>query len=226
MPGTVDEKPSPESRPRVPIPGPQATLREMLTDPRAILDGVVPPVLFVGVNSIKGLVPAAVAAGVWGIGTAVYRLARRQKVSYALGGLVGIGIALLIALRTGRASTYFLPNTVIGALYGAAGIVSILIGRPASSAISRLIEGKPKEWYRMPRVRQTHLTVTLVWSLFFLGRSGLRYVLILQNREWGLAATTVALGFPAVAVLVVGSYGFVRWRLGPGSASGPQQTES
>lgn len=192
------------------IPGPQSNLRDQLTDRKAWTDGVITPLIFLTANGIWGLRPAAVAAAGWGIGVALYRLIRRQKVSYAFGGLIGLGIALLIALRTGRASTYFLPNVVFGTIYGIVGLISVLLGRPASAAVARLVEQKPTEWYRQRRVKNAHMLVTAVWSLFFLARSAIRYFLISTDSEAGLALTTVVLGLPATALLVVGSWAFLK----------------
>lgn len=208
----VSEPPSQET-PRRPIPGPDVTIREMLTDRRALTDGLVTPLLFLTVNSLAGLVPAAITAGAWGFSSAVYRLIRRQKVRFALSGLLGLGVALLVALRTGRAATYFLPNVVFGYINGAIGLVSVVIAKPVSAILVRLVEGKPHEWYEAPRVRQTHQIVTAAWSVLFILRATVRAVLIAQDSEWGLAVTTFTLGLPATALMVVGSWAFVKRRL-------------
>jgi hypothetical protein len=197
------------------LPSPQTTLGEMLSDRRAWTDGVITPLIFLAVNAVWGLRPAAIAAGAWGVGVATYRLLKRQQVSYALGGLFGLGIALLIALRTGRATAYFLPSVLFGAIYGTVGLVSVAIRRPVSAGLARLVEKKPPEWYRQPRVNRTHLIVTTVWSVFLLTRSAIRYYLISTDSEAGLAVTTVALGLPATALLVVATWAFIKRRLAP-----------
>jgi uncharacterized membrane protein len=196
------------------VPGPNVTLREMLTDRRAWIDGMIPPLLFLATNAIWGLVPAAIAAITWAVGTLAYRLARRHKSIYAVGGIFGLALALGFALLTGRASTYFLPNAVIGAVYGLIGLGSIAIGRPLSTAIARVIDQRSREWYAQPRVRNTHIVVTATWSLFMVARSAIRYYLITIDSEWGLAVTTIALGLPATGLLLVGSWAFIKRRLG------------
>lgn len=209
---------------RGPIADPSATISEMLTDRRAWTDGAITPLIFLGANSLWGLQNAAVAAGAWGLAVAAYRLIRRQSPRYAVGGLFGLGLALFIALRTGTAGGYFLPNVVIGYLYGTAGLVSVLIGKPGSAALARLVEKKPVEWYRQPRVRNAHMLVTLVWTIFFLGRSSIRLYLIQVGSEAGLALTTVLLGPPPFALLAVGTWAFLRRRLASVPPP-PEQTE-
>lgn len=196
------------------IPGPETNFREMLTDPKAIMDSAIAPLIFVGANSYLGLKPAAIAAGAWGVLTGIYRLVRKQKVTYAISGLIGLGIALALALRSGKASNYFLPNILIGAAYGAIALISVLIRHPASVFVARLVEGKPPEHYLQPFVRSTHMIVTLAWALFFLGRSGFRWVLVQQDRTGALAATGFLLGPVATAAMVAGTYGFLKWRHG------------
>lgn len=213
---------------RAPIPGPDATIAGVLSDRRAWTDGAATPLIFLGANALWGLRPAAVVAASWGLGIAAYRLARREKVSYALGGLMAMGLALFIALRTGNAGGYFLPNAVMGAAYGAAGLVSVIARRPASALLARAVEGKSVEWYRQTRVRNAHLLVTAVWSTFFLARSGIRLYLIQAGSEAGLALSIVLLGPPPTALLAVGTWAFLKKSLAqvppPGDVPEPAGT--
>lgn len=211
---------------RAPIPGPDATFGEMLSDRRAWTDGAATPLIFLGANSLWGLQPAVAVAAGWGVGIALYRLARRQKAVYAFGGLLGLGFALFIAVRTGSATGYFLPNVVIGAAYGLAGLVSVLLRRPASAFLVRAVDRKPLDWYRQPRVRNAHMLVTGVWSVFFLARSSIRYYLIQAGSEAGLALTTVLLGPPPTALLAVGTWAFLRKRLASVPPPEPEPVEA
>lgn len=195
------------------IPGPNASLTEMLSDRRAWIDGTITPLLFLGTNAIWGLQRAAIVGAAWGVLVAIYRGIRGQKVSYAIGGLVGLGVAILISLKTGRASTFFLPSVVTGTVSGIAGLVSVAVGRPASALLLRIVENKPKAWYENSRVKATHMLVTSAWSLFIIIRSGIRLYLIRADSEWGLGVTAVALGAPATALLFLGTWAFVRTRL-------------
>lgn len=202
---TTDGSPSP-------IPGPDVSFRQLLSDPRTFVDGVVPTILFVATNAFWGLGPAAASAAGFAMAMVAYRIARRHRVAQAFGGLAGVGIALVIALRTGKASAYFVPGVVTGSLMGLVALASVLVGRPATAAIARIVQGHPASWYRSPRVRNAHAVVTLAWTLSFWGRAALRAWLV-ANDETALAGVSVALGFPVTAAMLVGSWAFLRWRL-------------
>ncbi len=209
------------------FPGPDESVADLLRDRRFYTDGAVPPVLFVSANAIWGLGIAAILAAAWAIGLALWRLVRRERVTHAIGGLFGLGIALAIALRTGDASNYFVPGVISGGLIGVAGLVSIALGRPLSALLFKAVEGKPAEWYRQVRVRRTHVMITAVWTLVFLGRAGLRAYLIAEDRTAELAAQAVILGWPVTVGLVLASWAYLRWRLGgvPAPASEPAPDE-
>lgn len=202
-----------EQRPSREQLDPGAVVRQMYGSKRAIIDTSVPPVLFVTTNGFLGLGPAAAIAAGYGLATAAYRAVRKQQARQALFGLLGLGIALAIALRTGRASNYFLPNVISGYVLALAAIVSVLVRRPLTALLAQALEGKPWEHYAQARLRNAHATVTAVWGLWFVLRSSVRAVLIAQDRPEALGVTAVALGTPATVALVLASFAYIRWRM-------------
>ena len=191
---------------------PEKALGAMLRDRRFYTDGVIPPVLFVAVNGLWNLTAAAIAAAAWALGIAGYRLVRKDNAFHALSGLVGLGVALLLALRSGEASDYFLPSMIMGAVIGGLLLLTVPF-MPASTVIAKAIEGKPQEYYGQPRVKRAHMVVTAVWAAMFLGRAGFRWALIEQGRTAELAAQAVFLGLPLTAAVAGMSIAFLRWRL-------------
>ena len=194
--------------------GPEVNVKEMLTDPKAIIDSAVPPVLFVGANYFFGLQTAAIVAGAFGVITFIYRIVRREKLQYVVSGMLGLALAIFLALRTKRASSYFLPNTLISAAYGTVFLLSAVIRRPLTVYITKIVESKPAEWYKRKRVRNAHTILTIAWAMFFLGKAGLRWWFITNEHEGQLAASAIYLGFPAFAAMTAGGWAFLRWRLG------------
>src|SRR5215213_7080197 len=76
-------------------------------DRRAFVDAGLGPVAFVTANALFGLHTAAyVAIGV-SLALMAERLLRRKPAINAIGGLLGTGLAVFIALRTGDAEGYF-----------------------------------------------------------------------------------------------------------------------
>ena len=61
---------------------------------------------------------------------ALARLVRRERPVRVLGGLLAVGVAAIVAARTGNAVDYFLPSLLANAVSALAWALSILIGWP------------------------------------------------------------------------------------------------
>lgn len=179
----------------------------------AILDSVLPPLLFLLVNALLGFQAAMWVALGSGAVITLARVTRKQKLWYALGG---IGAALLaIGLRYFLNSTtaFFLPTLVNGGLTTLILLASILFKRPAVAFTSHLTRRWPLQWYWHARVRPAYSEVTAVWAVF----SGLKLLiqLVLYNRgdDSGLALFNVISGWPALILLLIFSYVYGLQRL-------------
>src|SRR3954453_22594390 len=87
----------------------------MLRDRPAIGATGVGPVAFVTVNALAGLETAAAVAVGLQVLIAIERIVRRRPVTNAIGGLLGTGLAVFIALRSGSAEGYFVPRMLYAA---------------------------------------------------------------------------------------------------------------
>lgn len=186
----------------------------------AIADGVIPPLAFVGANAVWGLVPAAVA----GVGSAVaiisWRLTRGKRLRFAVAGLAGTLLAVVLALRSGSSQDYFVPGIVSGALTSVLILVSVLVRRPFVAWTSWVARGWPLQWYWHPRVRPAYSRVTWMWFLFFGSRTLLQGYLYLAGNTGLLGVVRVALGWPALLFLLVATYVLGRrWLVGLGGPS-------
>ena len=184
----------------------RSELQGLVSGQVGIADGVVPPVLFVAVNSTWGLVPAASV----GIGSAVaisiWRLSRRRPTRFAFAGLFGTILAVFLALRSGEAEDYFLPGIVSGAATSVLMVVSILVRRPFLAFTSWATRGWPIEWYWHPRVRPAYARASWLWVGFFAARALWQWRLYLDANTVALGVARVALGWPALVVLLIGTY--------------------
>jgi hypothetical protein len=179
----------------------------------SLIDSIIAPVVFVIVNAVWGFEPAVWASlAVAGLITTI-RLARRQPLGYALGGLGGVVLAILVARFLGRAEGYFLPNILTGGLTVVLAIVSVLIKRPLVAWTSYIYRRWPLEWYWHPQVRPAYAEVTWLWALFFALRL-LAQLFLFQGESSGFVAIiNVILGWPATIVLLIASYLYGTWRL-------------
>ncbi|MGH9032063.1 MAG: DUF3159 domain-containing protein, partial [Acidimicrobiia bacterium] len=97
--------------------------------PSAFLDAGLPLALFTVVYAAAGrdLAIALWAAVGAGAVLGVLRLIRREPLQNVVAGFVGLGLAVFVAARTGRAEDVFLPGLLINVGYGTAYLVSILV---------------------------------------------------------------------------------------------------
>jgi hypothetical protein len=185
---------------------------DMLRDRRAVLDTGLGPVAFVTVNALTDLDTAAIVAIATSFVIAVFRAVRREPLTNAIGGLLGTGLAVFLALRTGSASGYFLPrllqNTALALVFAG----SVAFRRPVIGFIAAPLYHFPADWYRDPLARRVYAEVTLAWATLFAVRAIFYTIFIATDREGALAATAVVLGWPAFLGLVWFSYRYVPYR--------------
>lgn len=188
-------------------------LRSVVLGRSNLVDSILPPVLFLVVNALLGFEAALGSSLVLALGITGLRLIRRQPVLYALGGIAGAGVAIGVALLSGRAEGFFLPGIASGAATVLLCLASILAGRPLVAYTSYVTRRWPLEWYWHPGVRPAYSEVTWLWVVFFGLRLALQIILFQQQAASLLAVANVVLGWPATIVLLVVSYLYGTWRL-------------
>jgi len=186
---------------------------ELLRDKRAIVDTGLGPVLFVIVYAIAGVNTAAAVAVGASVVLMIERLIRGKSAVNAVGGLLGTGLAAFIAVKTGRPEGYFVPRMLYQLVLALAFAGSVVIRRPIGMYIAAAIYRAEPGWTAHPRVRRTFAEVTLAWAGLFLFRTAVYAALILAEKPGGLAAASIAIGWPPFIVLAWASYRFVPWRL-------------
>ena len=188
-----------------------------------IADGILPPLVFVAIDAWLGLGPAAIA----GIGSAMtivlWRIIRGRPLRFALAGLGGTLIAVLVALRSDSSSGYFLPGLISGTVTTAAIVTSNLAKKPFVAWTSWLMRGWPIDWYWHPRVRPAYIWASWIWALFFATRTGTQWWLFAQDATTALGVARVITGWPALLLLLIATY--VLGRRWLGQLAGPSVTE-
>ena len=194
---------------------------------RGIVDGAVPPVVFVAANAAAGLLGAgdplawAVATSLVVSGGAIaLRRWRRQPVGGALRGLAGVAVALVFALVTGQARDFFLPGIVVDAAYGVVFGLSAVVGRPLVGHVHAAVFRLGRHWRDHPGVRRTYAVLTLVWAAVFGVRALVQLRLYLLDRPELLGLAKVALGWPLSAAALVVTLAAAR-RAGAHALPGP-----
>jgi hypothetical protein len=187
--------------------------RTVFTGRSNLADSIVPPVIFLIMNALLGFEYAMWSSLAIALLITVFRLSKGQLLRYALGGIGGVVLAILIARLLGRAEGYFLPGMITGGLTIIGCLVSVIVGRPLVAWTSFLARRWPLEWYWHPQVRPAYNEVTLAWAVFFALRLELQWSLFQEQAAELLAVIQVVTGWPATIALLVISYLYGTWRL-------------
>ena len=198
---------------------------DSLRDKRALVDTGAGPIAFVVVYAIFGLhTAAAVAVGI-GIALAVERLIRGKPVINAIAGLFGSGLAAFIAVKSGKAETYFVPKLLqqLGLFVVFAG--SVVIRRPLTGYIIAQFYRADPDWVKLPPVKRVMTEYTLAWAALFGFRAAVYGVLIASGRVGWLAVASIAMGLPAFGALIFLGFRYVPRRLAQLGAPPPRPAE-
>jgi Protein of unknown function (DUF3159) len=186
---------------------------------RQLLDGLggwsgtlvtaIPPVVFVLVNVGFGLGAAILAAVATALALTGYRLLRRQPIQQAMTGLLGVGIAALIAAWTGQARGYFLWGIWTSFAYAAAFLASLAVRRPLVGLAWEFLDPTPnlpasRPWHRCPPLLRAYLLATAAAGAIFLARGMVQLALFRHNATGWLAVARISMGYP----LTVAALGF------------------
>jgi Protein of unknown function (DUF3159) len=186
---------------------------ELLGDRRAVVDTGLGPVAFVVANALFGLHTAAYVAIGLAVAIMVERLIRRRPVTNAVGGVLGTGLAVFIALRSGHASGYFVPRMLYAAGLAMLFAGSAIIRHPLVGYIVATLYRAPEGWLRHPGARRACAEVTLAWAGLFAFRAAVYAILIPIGSTGALATASIVMGWPAFGLLLFLSYRYLPRRL-------------
>jgi hypothetical protein len=135
-----------------------------------------------------------------GVGSAVVllivRLVQRQSPQFVLNAFIGIAIAAVFALRSGRAEDAFLPGIIYNAGYAALLTLSIVVRWPIVGFLIGSVTGDPVGWRDDPAV--VRLCTRLTWLLVLpcALRVLVQYPLWAAGAVGWLGVSKIALGWP------------------------------
>ncbi|MBL5973328.1 MAG: DUF3159 domain-containing protein [Candidatus Leucobacter sulfamidivorax] len=153
---------------------------------------------------ISAIVPVVIAL----IAVAV-RLIRREPLSAAISGLLGVLVCAAAVLFTGEGSSYYVPGFWINAAWIAAHAVSLLVGWPLLGLLVGFLRGSLTAWRRSkPLVRAVRLC-TVVWIALFAGRLAVQLPLYFADQAGepgaleALGVARLVMGVPLFAVAAI-----------------------
>jgi intracellular septation protein A len=184
------------------------------------LDAILPPLIFVIVNSMFGLTTAIIVALILSSTFGIVRLLRKQSGLYALFGTMGILLAGGFAYLADNATNYFLPGIVTNAFVLILSVITLFLDKPLAAYASHLTRGWKLDWFWRKDVKPAYREVTIMWSIFFLVRTIIQVTLFLSNNVDALVWANTIMGLPVTIAVLTVSYVYGIWRLrnlkGPG----------
>lgn len=198
--------------------GEPESLADLLGGRRAALDATAPPVVFVagwllGGQSLWAGAGAAVAAALL---VALWRVRQGDRPRAVLIGLLGVCVAALIALRTGRAEDFFLLQIVSNAASALAWAVSIVIGWPLLGVIVGAVLGQKTRWRRDPALLRAYRRGSWIWVLQYVLRLAVFVPLWAVHAVVALGIARGVLTWPLVAACLAVSWWVIRRSLPAG----------
>lgn len=185
---------------------------------RGGLESALPSVVFAATYVIAGqaLSTALVAAVAVAVILSLLRILRHEKPVRAIGGLLAVGVAALVAARTGNAVDYFLPSLLANAVSALAWALSILIGWPLLGVVVGFALGQRTSWRDDPDLVRAYGRASWLWTASFVIRAAVQGSLWWSDNVIGLGIARVVLGWPMVLLVIAASWWVVNRSLPPG----------
>ncbi|MFC0675168.1 DUF3159 domain-containing protein [Brachybacterium hainanense] len=177
------------------------SVRDAVGGPRGIIESAAPTllfvVLFIATRDVKLSAIAAVAVVAIAL---VARLVARQSVSGALGGLIGVVVGAIWAIRSGQGSDLFAPGLVINAVTLALLLISILARRPLVGLLVAALDSRVADWTADPDARRVYTRATWVFAGLYAAKLLVQLPLFLTDQVAALGAAKLVMGLPLFAL--------------------------
>ncbi|MCW0212563.1 MAG: DUF3159 domain-containing protein [Pseudonocardia sp.] len=204
-------------------PGEPDSLRAILGGRGGAIDATVPVVVFVLAWVLADAVgwPSAVAVGggaaiAAGLAVAIVRLAQGRRPRAVLFGLLGVAVAALIAMYTGRAADFFLVQIATNAASALAWTISIVVRWPLLGLVVGTLLGQKTRWRRDPDLTRGYQRASWVWVGQYVVRVAVFLPLYQADLVLGLGAARAVLSPALVALCVFLSWPMLRSALPDG----------
>ena len=217
----------------------EPSLAEILGGRGGAVDATVPVVAFALTFTVADVAGWA-APVAWGAGAAVLAAAVIGAVGFARGrrpravlfGLLGVALAALVALYTGRAVDFFLVQIASNAASALAWTVSIVVRWPLLGLVVGIALGQRTRWRRDPDLLRGYQRASWVWVGQYVVRLTVFLPLYWADAvvalgvartalTWPLVAATIALSWPALRSALPAGHPGVRHPQVPRSGPAP-----
>ena len=184
----------------------QFSVRQAVGGPRGVAESVVPTLLFVVLFVItRSVAVSAIAAVAVVVLALVLRLVQRQNPQTVLGGLIGVALGAVLALRSGEGTDFSAPGIAINAFTLGLLVVSVLARRPLVGLLVGMLDARVADWAEDPDARRVYSRATWLFAGLYAAKLAVQVPLLLTGQVAALGVAKLAMGLPlfaAVAYLV------------------------
>ncbi|MEY9844884.1 DUF3159 domain-containing protein [Streptacidiphilus sp. MAP5-3] len=171
---------------------------------RGMIDMTVPGLVFVVLYTITQNVAISSwsAVGVTVL-LAVVRVARRETLKHAFGGVLGVGIGAFIAMQSGKPQDFYLPSMIYGLVLLVAYAISALVKWPLLGVMLGPVLGENMTWRTQnPGRLSAYTKATWVWVALFALRAAILFPLYWAGQVTWLGVAKIGLGVPPWLVAI------------------------
>lgn len=178
------------------------SVSDAIGGPRGIAESVLPTLLFVVLYVIAGSVTVAAGAAVAVVAVAlVARLVRRESLSTVIGGLIGVALGAVLAIRSGEGSDFYWPGIATNAVSLLVVLVSLALRRPLVGLLIGVLDPRVQDWAQDPDARRVYTRATLLFAGLYAAKVAVQLPLLLTGQVAALGIAKLAMGLPAFAVI-------------------------
>jgi len=175
----------------------RAHLSKALGGKRGMLEGAIPTLGFtISWISTQNLNLSLVISGSLAVLLLLIRIAQRSTVQFVVNSMIGIAIAAVFALRSGRAEDAFLPGLIYNAVYAVVLGGSALVRWPLVGFMIGGVTGEPTKWHRDDHMVALCSRLTWLLAAPCVVRVVVQYPLWAAGEAGWLGIAKIAMGWP------------------------------
>lgn len=183
----------------------RARLSQALGGKRGILEGAVPTLGFtVSWILTHDLRLALVVSGSLAAIALVLRIIQRSSIQFVLNAAIGVAIAAVFALRSGRAEDAFLPGLIYNAVYAVLLTGSVIVRWPLVGFVIGSVTGDPTAWHADRRLVRLCSRLTMLLAAPCAARVAVQYPLWAAHQTGWLGVAKLVMGWPLQILALAG----------------------
>ncbi|WP_030285298.1 DUF3159 domain-containing protein [Streptomyces catenulae] len=182
----------------------EAALFEAFGGVRGMVETVLPGLLFVAIFTVnKDLKSSALAALAVSLVLAVVRLARKDTLKHALGGVFGVAFGVVFAMMTGNAKDFYLPGMLYTLGLSLAYMITTVAGVPLIGLILGPVFKENLSWRtRNPGRKTAYAKASWAWGLILFAKCAILFPLYWWADTTQLGWILIALKIPPFLLAV------------------------